>query len=84
MLNCIAAIQFDEEKEKFILVSGNNRVEIEGTKALKKFVEDAPEISADILLGLSDVWFPGVPDGIEDAKFETIEEETQNATQRQR
>jgi hypothetical protein len=68
MLNCVAAIQFDEETKKFVLVSGNNRVEIRETKALKNFVEDAPEISADILAGLTGVWFPE-DDGIEEAQF---------------
>ncbi len=76
MLNCVAAIQFDEDKQTFVLVSGNNRIEIRKTKALTKFVEDAPEISADVLLGLSDVWFPEEPkDGIEEAEFHEIEEE---------
>lgn len=74
MLNCVAAIQFDEVKQRFVLVSGNNRVEVRKTKALKKFVDNAPEITADILAGLSDVWFPE-EDGIEDAKFEEIKED---------
>jgi len=73
MLNCVAAIQFDTETQRFVLVSGNNRVEIRKTKALKKFVNDAPEISADILAGLSAVWFPD-EDNIEEAQFETVEE----------
>lgn len=76
MLNCVAAIQFDKERQKFVMVSGNNRVEIRKTKALKKFVDDAPEISADILTGLSDVWFPEEPkDGIEEAEFEEVKED---------
>jgi len=77
MLNCVAAIQFAEDKQTFVLVSGDNRVEIRKTKALTKFVEDAPEITADILLGLTDVWFPGEQpkDGIEEAKFIEIKEE---------
>jgi len=49
MLNCVAAIQFDEEKKVFILVSGDNRVEIGETKALIEFVNNAPEISPDIV-----------------------------------
>jgi hypothetical protein len=69
MLNCVAAIQFDEEKQRFVLVSGSNRVELRKTKALKKFVKDSPEISMDILAALKDQWFP---DEIEDA--EVIEE----------
>lgn len=82
MLNCVAAIQFDEQKQKFILVSGNNRLEVSKTKALKKFVDKAPEISADILLGLTDVWFPGeqTKDGIEDAVFKSVKDGDQNAT----
>lgn len=75
MLNCVAAIQFDEEKKVFVLVSGKHRVEIKETDELQKFVEDAPEITPDVLLGLSDVWFPKEQDGIEDAEFETIKEE---------
>lgn len=63
MLNCVAAIQFDEEKQRFVLLSGENRVEIRKTKALKKFVNDSPEISMDILAALKDQWFP---DEIED------------------
>jgi hypothetical protein len=39
-------------------VSGSNRVEIRKTKALAKFVKDAPDISMDILAALKDVWFP--------------------------
>jgi len=66
MLNCVAAIQFDEERQKFIMVSGNNRVEIKKTKALKQFVDKAPEISAEILSGLKDAWFP-------DAEFAEVE-----------
>lgn len=72
MLNCVAAIQFDEERQRFILVSGNNRVEIRKTKALKKFVNDAPEISADILAGLTAVWFPD--DNIQEAEFTEVKE----------
>jgi hypothetical protein len=79
MLNCIAAIQFDEETQKFILVAGNNRLELKKTTAFKQFVENAPDISADVILGLSDVWFP-VEDGIEEAEFENIKEETKDAT----
>lgn len=62
MLNCVAAIQFDEEKQRFVLVSGSNRVELRKTKALKKFVNDAPEISMDILAALKDQWFPEIED----------------------
>lgn len=65
MITCVAAIQFDEEKQRFILVSGNNRIEIRKTKALKKFVKDSPDISMDILSALKDVWFP-------DAEFQAI------------
>ena len=54
MNNCVAAIQFDEDADKFVLVSGNNRVEIRKTKALAKFVENAPDISAYVLAALSD------------------------------
>jgi hypothetical protein len=71
MLNCVAAIQFDEERQRFVLVSGNNRVEIRKTKALKQFVSDAPEISPDILAGLSAVWFPD----IEEAQFTEVKED---------
>jgi hypothetical protein len=71
MINCVAAIQFDEATQKFILVSGDNRVEIRKTKALKKFVKDAPEISPDIYAGLIDVWFP---EEVEDADFIEVEE----------
>jgi hypothetical protein len=66
-MNCVAAIQFDEEKQRFVLVSGNNRVEIRKTKALKKFVNDAPDIDMEILAALKDQWFP-------DAEFEDVEE----------
>ena len=78
MLNWVAAIQFDEEKQKFVLVSGNNRVEIRNTKALKKFVDNAPEITPDVLVGLSDVWFPE-EDGVEDGQFTEVKER-QDAT----
>ncbi len=57
-MNCVAAIQFDEEKQRFVLVSGSNRVEIRKTKALKKFVTDSPDISLDIIAALKDQWFP--------------------------
>lgn len=63
MINCVAAIQYDEEKKCFVLVSGDNRVEIRKTKALAKFVKKAPDISMDILAALKDQWFP---DDIED------------------
>lgn len=66
MLNCVAAIQFDREKQRFVLVSGSNRVELRKTKALKKFVKDSPEISMDILAALKDQWFP---EDIEDAEI---------------
>lgn len=66
MINCVAAIQFDEEIQKFVLVSGNNRVEVRKTKALKKFVKDAPSIDMDILAALKDQWFP-------DAEFEEMD-----------
>ena len=61
MLNCVAAIQFDEETQKFILVSGNNRLELKKTTAFKQFVENSPDISADVLLGLSNIWSPVEP-----------------------
>jgi len=76
MLNCVAAIQFDEVNQKFVLVSGNNRVEIRKTKALKKFVDNAPEITADVLQGLSEVWFP--EDGVEDGQFTEADEVADN------
>lgn len=68
MKNCVAAIQFDEETQKFVLVSGSNRVEVRKTKALKKFVSDAPDISLDIVHALKDVWFP-------DAEYEDVLEQ---------
>ena len=71
MLNCVAAIQYNEETDVLVLVSGNNRVEIDGTKGLKKFVNDAPEISPDILAGLTGVWFP---DEIADGNFIEVKE----------
>ncbi len=58
MSNCVAAIQFDKEKQRFVLVSGSKRIEIRKTKALTKFVKDAPDISHDLLSALSDQWFP--------------------------
>lgn len=71
MLNCVAAIQFNEETKRFTLVSGNNRVEIEKTDDLEKFVNNAPVISPDILAGLAGVWFP---DEVEDGNFVEVEE----------
>jgi len=73
-MNCVAAIQFDEEKQRFVLVSGSNRVEIRKTKALKKFVTDSPDISLDIIAALKDQWFP---EDIEDAVI--VEEELKHA-----
>ena len=78
MLNCVAAIQYDEEKKVFVLVSGNNRVEIEETKELVEFVNNAPEISPDIYAGLIGVWFPE-EDQVEDAEFVEVKE-TQDAS----
>lgn len=82
MLNCVAAIQFDEETQKFILVAGNNRLELKKTTAFKQFVENAPDISPDVILGLSDVWFPEEQpkDNIEEADFKNIEEETKDVS----
>ena len=71
MLNCVAAIQYIEETKKFTLVSGNNRIEINKTKELEQFVNDAPVISPDILAGLTGVWFP---DEVEDAEIIEVEE----------
>lgn len=72
MLNCVAAIQYNEETKKFTLVSGDNRVEINKTKALEKFVNNAPEISPDILAGLTGVWFPD-DDEIADGEYEDVD-----------
>lgn len=58
MSNCVAAIQFDKEKQRFVLVSGSQRVEIRKTKALTQFVKDAPDISHDVLAALTEQWFP--------------------------
>jgi hypothetical protein len=70
MINCVAAIQFDEETQRFVLVAGESRVEIRKTKALKKFVKDAPDISMEILAALKDTWFP-------DAEFEEVVEHSE-------
>jgi hypothetical protein len=86
MLNCVAAIQFDEETQKFVLVSGNNRIEIRKTKALKKFVKDSPEISLDIIAALKDQWFPdaeyqGIMDQADVVLDETQPEVIEHAAQ---
>jgi len=68
MKNCVAAIQYDEKTNRFQLVSGGERLEIRSTKALKKFVNDAPDISLDLIHSLKDQWFPEE----EIAEFEEI------------
>ena len=60
--DCVAAIQYNIKTDSFVLVSGNNRVEIPHSEELNKFVYDSPSITVDLVHALKDVWFSGEDD----------------------